>query len=116
MIEIAVIVSDIEAMPSFDGDLVHFVGDRVISIPAKRSTQVLITKCVPASSRRAEQLIDVALAITNMNAPSPIAQQLCGVPDIVQPSNALLFLDGNARRIDLLKRGGPLEFLAGPEV
>lgn len=46
MIEIAVIVSDVEAMPSFDGDLVHFVGDRVISIPAKRSTQVLITKCV----------------------------------------------------------------------
>lgn len=65
---------------------------------------------------RAEQLIDVALAITDMDASFRIAQQLCGLPDIIQPSDALLLLDGNARRVDLLfKRGSPLEFLPGPE-
>ncbi|OSI79321.1 hypothetical protein BSZ22_01930 [Bradyrhizobium canariense] len=59
-------------------------------------------------SSRAGQLIDFALAITDMDASSRIAQQLRGLTDIVQPPNALLLLDGNTRRIDLLKRFGPL--------
>lgn len=67
-------------------------------------------------SGRTEQLIDVALAITDMNALFRIAQQLCRLPDIVQPPNALLLLDGNARRIDLLLKGSsPLRLLPGPE-
>jgi len=34
-IGIAIIVSDVDAMQSFDGDLVHFVGNRVIPIPSQ---------------------------------------------------------------------------------
>src|SRR6266567_1110474 len=65
---------------------------------------------------RAEKLVDVALAITDMNASSWIIQKRRGLLQIVQPSDAFLLLDGNARRVDLpLERGGPFEFLPGPE-
>src|SRR5271157_2017141 len=65
---------------------------------------------------RAEKLVDVALAITDMDASSWITQKFRGLLQIFQPSDAFLFLDGNSRRIDLfLKRGGPSEFLPGPE-
>jgi len=43
---------------------------------------------------RAEKLIDVALAITDMNASPRIIQKLRGLLQILQPSDALLFLDG----------------------
>src|SRR6266702_6400152 len=115
-IGITVAVSDVDAMQPFDGNLVHFVGDRVISIPGQTVNASPNHEMRSSFPGRAEQLIDVALAITDMDASSRIAQQLCGLTDIVQPPNALLLLDGNARRIDLLlKRGSPLEFLPGPE-
>ncbi|WP_271619398.1 hypothetical protein [Bradyrhizobium sp. CCBAU 51745] len=50
-IGIAVVVSGVDAMRSFNRDLVHFVGDRVIPIPSQ--AQVRITRGVPTS--RAEQ-------------------------------------------------------------
>lgn len=115
-IGIALVVSDIDAMQSFDGNLVHFVGDRVISIPGQTVNASPNHEMRSSFPGRAEQLIDVALAITELGASSRIAQQLYGLTDIVQPPNALLLLDGNARRIDLLlKRGSPLEFLPGSE-
>ncbi|MGY4485179.1 hypothetical protein ACVWWR_004370 [Bradyrhizobium sp. LM3.2] len=111
-IGITVVVSNIDAMLSFDGDLVHFVSDRVISFPSQTINASPDHEVRYSFSSRAEQLIDVALAITDMDASSRIAQQLRGLTDIVQPPNALLLLDGNTRRIDLLlKRGDPLEFL-----
>lgn len=110
-IGIAVVVSDVDAMQSFDGNLVNFVGDRVISIPGQTVNASPNHEMRSSFPGRAEQLIDVALAITDMDASSRIAQQLCGLTDIVRPPNALL-LDGNARRIDLLlKRAAvPLNF------
>ncbi|MET4046104.1 hypothetical protein ABIC03_007843 [Bradyrhizobium sp. RT6a] len=115
-IGIAVVVSDVDAMESFDRDLVHFVGDRMITIPSQAVKASPDHEMRSSFSSRAEQLIDVALAITDMDASFRIAQQLCGLPDIVQPPNALLLLDGNARRIDLLlKRGSPFEFLPSLE-
>ncbi|MDH2356547.1 hypothetical protein QCM80_38885 [Bradyrhizobium sp. SSUT112] len=112
-IRISVVVSDVDAMPSFDGDFVHFVSDRVISIPSQTINASPDHEMRSSFSSRAEQLIDIALAITDVDASSRIAQQLRGLPDIVQPANALLLLDGNARRINLLERGGPLD--PGPE-
>ena len=113
---IAVVVSDVNAMPSFDGDFVHFVSDRVISIPSQTINASPDHEMRSSFSSRAKQLIDVTLAITDMDASSRIAQQLRGLPDIVQPPNALLLLDGNSGRINLLlERGGPLEFLPSPE-
>lgn len=65
----------------------------------------------------AEELVDVTLAITDMDALSRMIQQLRRLLEIFQPLEAFLFLDGNPGRIDLLfKRCRPLEFLAGPEL
>src|SRR5258708_4840592 len=65
---------------------------------------------------RAEKLVDVALAITDVDASSLITEKLRGLLDIFQPPDAFLLFDGNAGRIDLvLDRGGPFEFLSGPE-
>ena len=65
---------------------------------------------------RAEKFVDVAFAITDMDASSWIVQKLSRLLQIVQPPDAFLLFDGNSRRVDLfLERGGPFEFLSGPE-
>src|SRR5712691_7538032 len=103
-------------MQSFDLDLIELVGNRVIAV----SSQAIDT-CPDQKMRSdllcgAEKLVDVALAITNMDASSRITQKLSGLLQIFQPADAFLFLDGNSRRIDLfLERGGPFEFLPSPE-
>src|SRR5256885_1174110 len=64
----------------------------------------------------AEELVDVALAITDMDTSRWIIQKFRGLLQIFQPSDALLLLDGNSRWVDLaLERGSPFEFLPGPE-
>ena len=65
----------------------------------------------------AQELVDVTLAITNMDASSRKIQELRRLLQIFQPPDAFLFLGGNPGRIDLLfKRCRPLEFLPGPEL
>ena len=47
---LSVAISDVDAMQSFRAaHLIHFVGNRVIPTPARRSTQAPIRKCVRAS-------------------------------------------------------------------
>src|SRR4029077_19663461 len=65
----------------------------------------------------AKKLVDVTLAITDMDASSGMIQELRRLLEIFQPPDAFLFLDRNPGRIDLLfKRCRPLEFLPGPEL
>jgi hypothetical protein len=96
-IRLAVAVSDFDTTQPLDRDIDHFVGDGVIPIAG----QAVDTG--PDQERRshllcrAENLIDVALANTDMNASPRIIQKLRGLLQILQPSDALLFLDGNAR-------------------
>ena len=88
----------------------------VLQCVARRT--VNLGRCCRKSRRpgRAEQLVDVALAITDMDASSGMSEKLSGLLDILQPPDAFLLLDWDARRIDLLlERGGSLEFLPGPE-
>ena len=84
---------------------------------ASRSTQVRTRKWVLASAGGAEQLEDVALAVADVDAPGRVAQQLRGLPEVLQPADALLLLDRDAGGVDLPLQGvGPLELLAGPEL
>ncbi|GLR92178.1 hypothetical protein GCM10007857_88980 [Bradyrhizobium iriomotense] len=53
---------------------------------------------------QAKQLIDVALAITNMNASSRGSEKVGRLSQILQPADALL-LDRNTCRIDLSLQG-----------
>src|ERR1700680_1090252 len=70
----------------------------------------------PDLLRRAKKLVNVALTIADMQAPSWIIQKRCGLLQILKPPDAFLLLDGNSRRIDLfLQRCSPFELLPGPE-
>ena len=70
----------------------------------------------PDLLRHAEQFVDITLAITDVKAAPRSIQKLRGLLQIIKPPDALLLLNGNARRIDLfLQRSGPLELLPGPE-
>lgn len=66
---------------------------------------------------RAEELVDVALSVTYMNAAGWAPKQRGRPAQIVKPTNALLLLDRYARGIDLfLQRVRALESLARPEL
>src|SRR5689334_12438222 len=67
--------------------------------------------------RRAEELIDIALTVSDVDAARRIAQDCTGLLEVLQPADALLLLDGNPRQVDsVLERRCSLEFLAGPEL
>src|SRR5438105_4156305 len=69
----------------------------------------------PDLLRHAEQFVDITLAITDVKAAPRSIQKLRGLLQIIKPPDALLLLNGNARRIDLfLQRSGPLELLPEP--
>src|SRR4029077_11964194 len=92
------------------------VGDRVIPVSSQAVDAGPDEKMRSSFLGGTEQFVDIALAITDMDASSRITQKRRGVLDVFQPPNAFLLLDGNTRRIDLLlERGGPFEFLPGPE-
>ncbi|WP_247371249.1 hypothetical protein [Bradyrhizobium sp. 18] len=61
--------------------------------------------------RQAIQFVDVAFAVADMNATLRLSEPFDRLPQIVELSNALLLLDGNAGRVDLLlDLGRALEF------
>src|SRR5258708_18635880 len=95
-------VPDLDAMQPFDRNLVHFVGDRVIAVPSQAVDTGPHQEMRSDLLCRAEQLVDVALAITDMEASSRIAQQFRGLLQIVQPSDAFLLLAVHSRLVDLL--------------
>jgi hypothetical protein len=65
----------------------------------------------------AEQLVNVALAVADMDAPGRIIEQRSCLAHVLQPANALLLFDGYPRRIDLLlERSGSLELRPRPEL
>lgn len=67
--------------------------------------------------RQAIQFVDIAFAVADMNATLRLSEPFDRLPEIVEPSNALLLLDGNAGRVDLLlELGRALEFFPCPEL
>src|SRR5450759_69366 len=84
--------------------------------PARRSTQVLTRKCVPTVRAVQKKLINVALAIANVNTSCRLAEKFRRLRQVLQPSNAFLLFDRHPRRVDLLLESfRPPEFLSCPE-
>ena len=103
-------------MQPFDGDLVHFIGDRVVPVFGQAVDAGPDQEMRSSLLGRTEQLVYVALAVTDVDASPWIGQERRGLLDVLQPPNALFLLDRNTRWIDLLlERGGPLKFLPSPE-
>ncbi len=71
---VAIAVSDINPVQTFDHDLRHFVGDRVISDSSKSVDARADQEMRSDPLGRAEELVDIALAITDMDASSWIIQ------------------------------------------
>src|SRR5438094_5025988 len=115
-VRIGIGVTKFEAMRSADLDPLHFVGDRMMSV-ARQAIDAGPDQEMGANFlRRAEELIDIALTISNVDAARWIAQGCGGLPEVFQPADALLLLDRNPCQVDsLLERGCSLEFLTGPE-
>ncbi len=113
---LSVAISDVDAMQPFDSDLIHFVGNRVIPVSGQAVDAGPDQEVRSGFPGRTEQLVYVALAVTDVDASPWIGQQRRGLLDVLQPPDALLLLDRNTRWINLLlERGGPLELLPGPE-
>lgn len=109
---LSVAISDVDAMQPFDSDLIHFVGNRVIPVSGQAVDAGPDQEVRSGFPGRTEQLVYVALAVTDVDASPWIGQQRRGLLDVLQPPDALLLLDRNTRWINLLlERGGPLELL-----
>jgi hypothetical protein len=113
---IAIIVPDFDPVQTVDHDLIHFIGDSMISISGQAIDAGSHEEMCTSVLSRAKEFIDVALAITDMDAPPRIIEKVRGLFQIFQPPNAFFLLDGNARLIDLsFEGGGSFEFLPRPE-
>ena len=80
---IAVVVPDLDAMQPFDGNLVHLVGDRVISISRQAVDAGPDHEVRSGFPSRTEQLVDVALAIGDVNTSPRLAEQLRRLLDVL---------------------------------
>jgi hypothetical protein len=116
LVGIAIAVSDFDAMQSLDGDLIHFVGNRVVPVPRQAVDTGPDQEVRSDLLRHTEKFVDVAFAITDVDASTWIVQKLSRLLQILQPPDAFLPLDGNPRRVDLfLERGGRFECFPSPE-
>jgi hypothetical protein len=113
---VAIIVPDFDPVQTVDRDLIHIIGDSMISISGQAIDTGSHEEMGANVLSRAKEFIDTALAITDMDAPPRISEEFRGLLQIVQPPNAFFLLDGNARLIDLsFEGGGSFEFLPCPE-
>ena len=79
-----------DAMEPFDGDLVHFVGDRVIPVSSQAIDAGPDQEISYDLLCCAEKLVNVTLAITNMDASSRMIQQQRRLLEIFQPPERLV--------------------------
>ncbi len=108
----AFVITNFNAMHALDAGLLHFIGYRVAAV-ARQAIDTGPDKEMGAEFLGgAEQLIDVALAIADMDTPRGFAEQGVGLAHVVEPTDALLVLDRHACRIyPALERGSALELL-----
>lgn len=67
--------------------------------------------------RQTEQLVDVALPISDVHTASRIVQQLRGLSQVLQPANALFLFDRHTRRINpALQSIRAVELVSVPEL
>src|SRR4051794_35901610 len=102
----ALVVADLDAVPPPDRHFVHRAAERVRPVSREAIDATPDQEVRPELLRQAEQLVDVALAVADMDAPFRLAEQQGGLAHVVQPPDALLALDGHPGRIDLPLQGG----------
>ncbi|MNY37369.1 hypothetical protein D3C86_1719290 [compost metagenome] len=95
----------------------HFVSDRVTAIASQSVDAGSHQEVSSELIGQAEQLVDVALAITDMHAALGLVDQGVRLAQVRQPLDAFLLFNRNTRRVDLaFQRAGALELLTTPEL
>jgi len=88
----------------------HLGGHRALAVDCQPINAGANRKVGAELTRLAEQLVDVALAITDMHQPVGRAEKSGGLPHVLEPAHALLVLDRHTRGIDVaLKLVGAFE-------
>src|SRR6516162_10212079 len=117
VVGVTVAVSNLDAMPFLDRDLVHLVGHGVIAVACSTVHAGPQQEVRAKFMGQAEELVDITLPIADMHASGWTTQKLGRLRQIVQPADAFLRLDRNPRRVDLLlERRGPFELLSCPQL
>src|SRR5690606_2496839 len=110
-------VADLDLMQPADLCLVHLGGDGMLAVASQPVDAAPDEEMRAEFMGGAEKLIDVALAIADMDTSRGIAEQRVRLAHVLQPAEALLLFDGHPRRIDfLLERSGSLELRPRPEL
>src|SRR5436190_10514581 len=114
---LALFVAYGNAMQRDEGDSFHFLRDRMFSVTSETIDAGTYEKMRVGIVRRAKQFVDIAFAVSNVDASLRIAQQSRRLLDVVEPAHAFFFFDRNPSGVDLLfERIGSLEFLPGPKL
>ena len=114
---LAIIPGDLHAVEALDRNLLHFVRDRVPPIAGQAIDAGAHEEVGAHRLRRAEELVDVVLAVTDMDQSRRVVEERGGLAHILQPADALLALDRHAGRVDLaLERVRALELGPCPEL
>ena len=110
-------VTDLDTVKATRRGLLHFIADRMFAITGQTVNTGPNKEMGNHFPGQAEQLINIALAISHVHAAIRIVQQRGGLADVVQPADAVLFLDRHARRVDAaLQLIGAVKFATIPEL
>ena len=98
---VAFVITNLNTMHAFDADLLHFIGYRVAAVACQAIDAGPDKEMGAEFLGGAEQLIDVALSIADMDTPCGFPERRVGLADVLEPTEALLALDRHARRIEV---------------
>lgn len=112
----AIAVLNVDGMPTVEGRGRHYGFDSGATLTDEPVDGGAHQEPCAERRSRAEQLVDVAFPVPDMDKALGSAKQLRRLAHVFQPADAFLGLNGNARRVDVsLQRRGALAFVAGPK-
>lgn len=93
------------------------MGNGVLAVPGQSIHTGSDEEMGAGLTRQAEQFVDIAASITNMDASFRMSKPLRRLAHVLEPAEAFLSVNRNACGIDLFGQSpGILEFLSGSEL
>src|SRR5271163_2586784 len=114
---LTLLIPDFDSVEPLDFYLFHLIGDGVVAFSCKPVDTGPHQKMSPGIVGYAEQFVDVALAISDVDDSLWVGEQRRRLPQVFQPAIALLLLDRYTSGIDAaLERIRAMELVPGPEL
>src|ERR1044071_8704955 len=99
------LVAKLDTMSPLDRSITHLIRDCMVAIAGQTVHASPHEKVSIQFCSCAKQLVNITLAVPDMDASTRVTEQLRGLPQILKPSKALFLLDRNPGRIDLPLQG-----------